>query len=138
MTYTASGARKISGAIGFGRGGFYDGDRTSVNLTALLRPNPHWSFEVFGEHNAITLTGESFNADVYGGRIKYAHSTKLFSSAFVQYVAQTEELITNLRLNVLHSPLSDLFVVFSERRNLATDELVDRTVTLKVTKLFQF
>jgi hypothetical protein len=138
VRYTTSGARKISGVIGFGRGGFYDGDRTSVNLTALLRPNPHWSFEVFGERNAITLTGESFDADVYGGRVKYAHSTKLFTSAFVQYVAQTEELITNLRLNLLHAPLSDLFLVFSERRNLQTDELVDRTITLKVTKLFQF
>jgi hypothetical protein len=138
VRYTASGARKISGMVGFGRGGFYDGDRTSVNLTALLRPNPHWSFEVFGEHNAITLTSDSFNADVYGGRIKYAHSTTLFTSAFVQYVAQTEELITNLRLNLLHAPLSDLFLVVSERRNLQTDELVDRTFTLKATKLFQF
>jgi hypothetical protein len=138
VSYTASGARKLSGSLALSRGGFYDGDRTSVAVSGLLRPNPHWSFEVFGEHNAITLTGEAFTADVYGGRIKYAHNTRIFTSAFVQWVEQTDELITNLRLNFIHSPLSDLFLVYTERRNLGLDQVVDRVVTLKVTKLFQF
>lgn len=137
-SYTASGARVLSGKIGFGKGGYYDGDRTSVDLTALLRPNPHWSFEAFGQHNAITLAGDSFDADVYGGRVKYAHNTRLFTSVFVQYVAQTDELITNLRFNFIHSPLSDIFLVFTERRSLDTDAVLDRVLTLKATKLFQF
>lgn len=136
--YQSNGARRLSGSVGVGAGGFYDGQRTSFNVSGLFRPNPHWSLEGFGQLNAITLSGDSFNADVYGGRLKYAHNTRMFTSLFVQYVAQVEELITNLRFNFIHAPLSDVFFVFTERRELKTNSIIDRTLTLKVTKLFQF
>ena len=60
---------------------------------------------------------------------------------FVQYNQQTEELITNVRFNLIHAPLSDLFVVYTERRSLAdavTEPVLERGITLKVTKLFAF
>ncbi len=136
--YQSNGARKLSGTVGVSAGGFYDGNRTSLNISAAFRPNPHWLLEGFGQLNAIELAGDSFNADVYGGRLKYAYNTRLFTSAFVQYVAQADELIANVRFNFIHSPLSDVFLVYTERRILKTDTILERTLTLKVTKLFQF
>jgi hypothetical protein len=56
----------------------------------------------------------------------------------VQYVRDTDELVTNVRLNYIHAPLSDLFLVLTERRNLAEDALIERAITLKVTKLLAF
>ena len=133
------GARWISGSVGFAPGGYYDGDRSSVSLSAVLRPNPHWAFEAFGEHNAITLTGDAFTADVYGGRGKYAHNTRILTSAFVQFVEKTDELITNLRLNFIHAPLSDLYLVFTERRKTGTDAFaLQRMITMKLTRLLEF
>ncbi len=138
ISYTASGARRVSGSVAVSRGSFFDGDRTSLQGSLLVRPNNHWSFNLFGQHNALDLAGQSFNADVFGGRVKYAHSTRLFLSGFLQYLDSTDELVTNVRLNFLHAPLSDVFLVYTERRDLGTSQLVERLLTLKVTKLFAF
>ena len=81
---------------------------------------------------------EQFWADVFGGRIRYAYSTKVFASAFVQYNAASDELVTNIRFNFIHAPLSDVFLVFTERRDLENSVLLDRVLTAKVTKIFAF
>jgi hypothetical protein len=56
----------------------------------------------------------------------------------VQYNNSADELITNVRLNLIHAPLSDVFLVYNERRNLALDTLLDRVIAAKVTRLFAF
>ena len=47
-------------------------------------------------------------------------------------------LVTNLRLRFIHAPLSDLFLVYTERRDVKDNVVLDRVVTAKVTKLFAF
>jgi hypothetical protein len=92
----------------------------------------------------IDLDGDPFTVDVYSARVDYAYSTRLLSGAWVQYNDATGEMVTNVRVNFIHAPLSDLFLVYSERRDLTpadsglTDVLLDRRVTLKVTRLFAF
>ncbi len=56
----------------------------------------------------------------------------------MQYNRATEQLVTNVRLNIIHAPLSDVFLVFSERRDVGAGDVLERAVTLKVTKLFAF
>ena len=46
--------------------------------------------------------------------------------------------VTNLRLRFIHAPLSDLFLVYTERRDVKDNVVLDRVVTAKVTKLFAF
>ena len=138
LSYASSGARWLSGIVRLARGGFYDGDIASISGTAVLRPNHHVSLDFSVQHNDITLADSSFAADLFGARIRYAYSTQLFASAFVQYNNSTDELITNVRLNLIHAPLSDIFLVYTERRNLALDTLLDRVITAKVTRLFAF
>jgi Domain of unknown function (DUF5916) len=138
VKYTSSGARKLSGSLGLSRGTFYDGDKTSATATASVRPSPHVGLEAFLQHNDLSLGGESERADVYGGRIRYAASTRFFASAFVQYIDAQDELVTNARLNYIHAPLSDLFLVYTERRNLVAHSLVERVLTLKVTRQLAF
>ena len=58
---------------------------------------------------------EDFAANVYGMRAMFAASTRFFTSAFVQYNALTEEVVTNVRIDYVHAPLSDLFLVYTER-----------------------
>lgn len=65
----------------------------------------------------------------------------MFFLAFVQYNESTDEVISNVRANLIHAPLSDIFLVYSERRSLASDissRLLERGLTLKVTNLFAF
>jgi hypothetical protein len=138
IRYTSSGARRVAGSLGFSRGGFYDGDKTSVSASAEFRPSPHLGLQAFVQHNDLTLGGESTQADVVGGRVKYAASTRFFVSAFLQYLRAEGELVTNVRFNYIHSPLSDLFLVFTERRDPDQGAVAERVLTLKVTRLLAF
>ena len=127
-----------------GGGGYFQGDRRSVGGSVVWRLNAHLGFEVGADHNVIDLEGDPFTVDVYSGRIDYAVSTRLLSGAWGQYNDATGELVTNVRVNFIHAPLSDLFFVYSERRDLvpadpgASDVLLDRRITLKATRLFAF
>ncbi len=136
--YTSNGARRLAGSFGVSHGGFYDGDRTSLTASAQFRPSPHLGLEVFGQRNDVTVGGASAQADLIGARVRFAASTRLFASAFIQYVESTDELVTNIRLNYIHAPLSDVFLVFTERRNPGTGAVADRVLTLKITRLLAF
>ncbi|MEJ2239070.1 MAG: DUF5916 domain-containing protein [Gemmatimonadales bacterium] len=138
LSYTSSGARSVSGGVRLSRGGFFDGDITSIRGNALLRPNYHVSLDFTVEHNDLTLADSSLSADLFSARIRYALSTSFFASAFVQYNSSADEVITNVRFNLIHAPLSDVFLVYSERRNTRTNTLLDRVLTAKMTKLFAF
>jgi hypothetical protein len=141
LSYRASGARWISGNVRFSKGTFFDGDKTSIGGSARLRPNYHLLVDLSAQHNEGTLAGSPFTADLFSGRLRYAHSTRFFASAFVQYNKSAELLVTNVRVNLIHAPLSDVFLVYTERRDMADgvlDRLRGRVVTLKVTRLFGF
>ncbi len=87
------------------------------------------------EHNVLELGGPTSTADLFGGRIDFAHSATLFAAAWVQYNRAAEELVSSLRLNLIHSALSDLFLVYTERRDVADGTVLDRRATIKVTKM---
>lgn len=142
VSYFASGGRSISGRVSASTGNFYDGDRTSISGNLQVRPSHHLAVDFEFQHNNLNLGGNSFTADLFSTRVRYAYNTKIFFLGFIQYNESTEELVTNLRLNVIHAPLSDVFLVLSERRNVAESvfngRVLDRVITAKVTKLFAF
>jgi hypothetical protein len=45
---------------------------------------------------------------------------------------------SNIRFNITHRPLSDLYLVFNERRDTINGQLVERAFTVKLTNLFSF
>ena len=96
------------------------------------------AFDGSVERNAIDLPDGDFSADVYSGRATYAASTRFFTSAYVQYNALTDVVVTNLRINYIHAPLSDLFLVYTERRDRSGLTPTDRLLSLKVTKALAF
>jgi len=137
-TYQSNGARMLSGTLGFSRGDFFDGRRTSASASATIRPSPHVALEVFGQRNDLTLAGQALQANAFGSRLRFAASTRFFASAFVQYVKSTDELVSNVRLNYIHAPLSDVFLVYTERRDLDAHSLTERVLTFKITRLLAF
>ena len=132
-------AVSVSGSVRWGD--FYDGTRKTISGDLTFRPTAHLSFDVGAQHNDLNLGGSAFTADLFSGRVRYAHNTRTFFMAFVQYNEAAEELIANARFNLVHSPLSDVFLVYTERRSLAdgvTDTVLERGITLKITKLLAF
>ena len=138
VSYQSSAGRRFSGSVELTSGGYFSGDRTSVGLGVLWRVDEHLAFDLFADRNEITLPDAAFTADVYGGRLNWALSTRFFTTAFVQYNAQSDVVFTNLRLNYIHAPLSDLFLVYTERRSADTGDVLDRLFSFKVTKLVSF
>ena len=153
--YQSNLGRKLGGSISVAAGDFFDGNRRSFTASATLRPSARLLVEGAAEHNRFHLGGRDFDAHLFSGRLRYGHSTRAFLSAFVQYNQSSDELFTNVRFNLIHAPLSDLFLVYSERRDLgeaaalATNDamagggssgnpVIDRRITLKVTKLVAF
>lgn len=146
VSYASNAARSLSGEVRLSGGGYFQGDRRSVGGSLVWRPHARIGFDVSADHNVIDLAGDPFTADVFSGRIDFAWSTRLLAGAWMQYNDATEEVVTNVRLNFIHAPLSDFFLVYSERRStdgspvLGGDgrSVLDRRLTLKVTKLFAF
>jgi hypothetical protein len=142
VSYTSSGGRVLSGSVSFSTGEFFDGERSSVSGTLTIRPNEHLLLEGGAQRNRIELAGTPVDADLFQGRVHLGFNTRTFLSSSVQYNRVEKELLTNVRFNLIHAPLSDIFVVFSERRRtlLTVGEaaVIDRGLTLKVTRLVQF
>ena len=138
VQYRSAPGRALSGFVRVERGGFFDGTLTSLSGGLVWRPNHHLSLDLSANHNNISLPDGAFTADVFGGRVDYGFSTKLFASAFVQYNAAQDQFVTNVRLNYLYSPLSDVFLVYTERRDLAAGLTVERVLAAKVSKSIGF
>lgn len=138
LDFQSSAGRVLSGNVGLSGGGYFEGTRRSVRLAAQWKPNHHVTFDASVQNNRLDLGRGAFTAEVYSGRMDYAYSTALFGSAFVQYNGVTQELITNIRLNYIHAPLSDLFLVYTERRHADTGTVLHRQFAAKLTRLWSF
>ncbi|HSG07797.1 MAG TPA: DUF5916 domain-containing protein [Longimicrobiales bacterium] len=140
-TYMVAGSKRLSGIFAVSGGDFYDGSRLTFFASARFRPSPHLTADLGINRNNLTLNGADFTADVYSARVRWGKDVRTFLMGFVQYNQTTEELISNVRFNLIHAPLSDLFLVFTERRSLAdgvAESVLERGLTLKVTKLLAF
>lgn len=137
-SYVSNAARSLSGQVRVSGGGYFQGERRSVGGSLVWRPLARFGVDLGADHNVIDLEGEPFTVDVFSARLDYSWSTKLLAGAWIQYNDATGELITNVRLNYIHAPLSDLFLVYSERRGTGGGPVIDRRFTAKLTKLFAF
>ena len=139
VTYQSNAGRKFSARTTLTTGAYYGGEKTSVDLGALWRASNRLLFDLTLNRNAITLDRQSVAADVYAARVRGALSTKFFSNAFFQYNVAANQAVVNVRLDYLHSPLSDLFVAYTERRDTAgAGRVLERVFSVKLTKMLAF
>ncbi|MCE9602150.1 MAG: carbohydrate binding family 9 domain-containing protein [Gemmatimonadetes bacterium] len=138
MSWESSRARPVFWKADATTGGFYDGSRKSYGTTVTWRARYDLMVEANYTRNDVTLASGPFQADVGRLRLRYAWSTRLFGSAFVQYNAQSNTMVTNARVNFRYAPLSDIFLVYTDRRNQETGVLGERTLALKVTRMLAF
>ncbi|MEQ9401501.1 MAG: DUF5916 domain-containing protein [Longimicrobiales bacterium] len=138
VRYSSSQAQAFSGSVNVSGGGYYGGRRVTVSGSTRWQPTAAFIVETSATHNSVEVQGDSFSADVYATRARYAFSTRFYLGAFVQYNAARDELVSNLRAQLIHAPLSDLYLLFTERRSTALDTVLERFVTLKATRLLAF
>ena len=119
-------------------GDFYDGYRRGYTLGTTVRANEHFNVSGNVQFNDIELPQGAFTTTLITGRVNYFLNTKMFLNALLQYNTDARQWSSNVRFNVIHRPLSDIFLVYNERRDSRTGDLIDRAVVAKMTYLIAF
>ncbi len=96
--------------------GTFGGHMVSLNGTITINPNANLSVVARYNRNYVDVPDGSFTADVVALRLSYAFSTRLVANTLLQYNNLDNSVSANMRINFIHSPGSDLFIVFNERR----------------------
>ena len=110
----SSSSRMIGGELQVEFGEFYSGTIRGFSIDATARPNAKLSIEPFIEFNRITLLGEEFDANAFGGRVGYSFSTILFAKLFSQWSTDRDILSANVLVNYIYRPGSDIYLVFDQ------------------------
>jgi hypothetical protein len=134
--FMSNKSRPISATVGLTGGGFYNGKRRSITLKSLFRIGYRFSIEMGGQRNEISLSDSDFSVNTYSLKIKYNHSINLLNSLYLQYNEAERKLISNVRINIIHAPLSDLFLVYSDIRDVDKTNSNTGYIALKLTRLF--
>jgi hypothetical protein len=129
--------RRLSASTAVEWGEFWDGDRTSVRGAVDVKPNHHLSLTFNYQRDAVDLPPGRFTANLLGTRMRYAFSPRALLAAFFQYNSTTRQVSSNVRFNLIHRPLSDLFVVYNDLRDTSGRPL-QRAIILKLTNLVDF
>jgi hypothetical protein len=119
-------------------GNFYDGHRTSYTLGPTVRVDEHFNAAVSLQFNDIELRNGSYLSTLITSRVNYNFNTRMFVNTLLQYNTDSHQWSSNLRFNFIHRPLSDIFLVYNERRDDRTGALIDRSVIAKLTYLMAF
>ncbi|MEX0720250.1 MAG: DUF5916 domain-containing protein [Balneolaceae bacterium] len=110
-------------------GEFFNGNRTDFGVRMGFRQSQHLTLEGTVNHSIINLpidNGE-FDATTLSLSILGAFSRKLFTKTLIQYDNFSRDLQANIRLDWIHTPGSDLFLVYNTSYHFASadDDLFD-------------
>jgi hypothetical protein len=118
-------------------GGFYSGDRDSISLGGVVKLGEKLSAQLDWSYNDIVLDEGAFTTHLLTTRFAYNFSTRMFLNGLIQYNNVTDEWNSNIRFNLIHHPLSDLFVVYNDLRD-ETGLMKNRALIVKYTQLLSF
>jgi Domain of unknown function (DUF5916) len=140
-SYTFGTQRRASGDIIAARGRFYAGDRTDLAYRGRAELTSRLSIEPGISLNWVDLPEGGFTATLLTTRATFSFTPRMLTAALIQYNSTSSLITTNVRFRWEYRPGSELFVVYSDGRDTMTSgfpSLLNRGLTLKVTRLFRF
>ena len=135
IDYRSDQSATLSGNVGLETGEYWSGNRRAVTGGVRFRLNEHVAASANITRNVIDLPQGSFTADLARFRLDWSFTPRMFLNAFVQYNGESDSWLSNIRFNLIHRPLSDIYVVWNETR-LPGD--TRRALMLKYTHLIAF
>ncbi len=116
------------------RSDFYGGTRNNIRGGIGLRTGKYLNLEASLSHTVFDLpiANGNFDATTFSMSINAAYSRKLFAKALVQYDNFSGDVQANIRIDWIHSPGADLFLVFNTNYNFLNpeDQFDPRAATL--------
>jgi len=116
FSFNSSSKRRFSTSVNARWRGFFTGDLFVAGGGLGYVPNRHIFLELNYDRNQVTLPEGNLTTELFKFRMNLAFTTQLFLNTLIQYDSEANELSTNIRLDFIHTPGSDLFVVFNENR----------------------
>ena len=142
VSYTVGQRRRLQGNVSVQHGTFFSGEKTTVGLSrGRFTVTPQISVQPGLSLNWVDLPEGSFRMELIQSRIVYTPTPRMFFTGFLQYNTSNDTIGANLRLRWEYQPGSELFVVYTEERDTLTPtfpEIINRALTVKVTRLFRF
>jgi len=122
-------------------GGLWSGTQKTANVDMTIRPSYKFFLETGLQrtHGDLDVPDGTFTKTFWTFRSNYSFNTNMFVDALVQYDPGLEKINSNIRFNLIHHPLSDLFLVFNEQRFNTGDPVPPgRSFTVKATQMVAF
>ena len=138
VQYNSDPSKLLSARINWSEWDFFDGTRTSLNLSSTLLVKPRLEATLNYRHNSVEVGSGGFRADLYGLKFQYSFNPAMFAELFLQYNKDTNKILTNARFNLIHRPLSDITLVLTEERSTGSVTDTSRAIIFKYTHLLQF
>lgn len=145
-SFRTNQSRTISGAANLSVGEFWNGDRTGYGGSLMWKTGPFLTLTGSVNRNQIDLPvpDGNFSTTILSLDVLGAVSRNLFANALVQWDDVSKVLQANIRIDWIHTPGSDLFVVLDT--GYLTGDLLDprdprwlrRTGVVKLTYLIAF
>jgi len=112
----------FSGGVVLGE--FYNGNRTDLSAQVGFRQSKHFSIEAGISHRIIDLDADNgkFDATTISANILAAQGRKLFARGLIQYDNFSRDVNANIRIDWIHTPGSDLFIVLNTSYHLTADD----------------
>lgn len=109
--------RKILNAtVGSTYGSYFTGSKFSYSADIAFRKQPYLIIGLNYTHNQLNMPylQNKVVLDLIGPRIEFSFSRSVFFTTFLQYNSQIKNFNINTRFQYRFSPMSDLFIVYTD------------------------
>ncbi len=115
LWFRSNVSRRLQGGASLRKGGFFNGNRTSYGANTFYKFSEYLSLGANVSHDVFRFPDQDqdISTTLLGFNVGAAANRGLFSSALIQYDTVSRDLQANIRVNWIHTPGSDLFVVFN-------------------------
>lgn len=137
-TFTSDIRKPFNFLISSRYGGYYNGNKWTVNGEIYYRVQPYGSLAIISSYNDVRLPDPYSSARfiLIGPRLDLTFTDKIFFTSFVQYNNQIDNLNLNLRFQWRFAPVSDLYIVYTENSFPADHTIRNRGLVFKVSYWF--
>jgi hypothetical protein len=135
-----SGRVFLSGQVNWG--GFYDGDRTQLNMELGAQTKGRFQSSLGYIRNNVKLPSGDFTTDLVRFKATYSFNPRVLLQALVQYNSQIQQLSSNFRFAWLSRGGTGFFIVYNDNRDTyesrSNEQVLGRALIVKYTRQFDF
>jgi hypothetical protein len=141
LRYTTDTSQWLSGTATYFWGGLWSGTQHGFSVTSTVRASYRFRLAATVQRRNISLEQPraDFVTNLITVRTNYSFTPNMFLDSLLQYNKNLDLFNANVRFNLIHRPLSDIFVVYNEQRFVEPGAPpAGRGIILKFTQMMTF